>query len=235
MRKIEIALPKGSRLLKESYQIFKKIGLASQSLENEMERGDRKQLEFDTDDGKYQFLLIKNSEIPQYVDRNWADLGVSQFDNFREYELSNITARGTMRGDNFCTTVLPDFKLCPQARFCVAGKKEQKDFYEKCKTDAQKVLAVATSYPNIAAHYFLSKQMLVDIVTVQGSVELMPKHADVDVIFDIVESGRALKENGLVVFEEAMQVQTKVLVSKAALKYDPNIQELINKLKGAIK
>ena len=63
----------------------------------------------------------------------------------------------------------------------------------------------------------------------------MPKHADVDVIFDIVETGQALVENGLVIFEEAMTIKTKLLVSRAALKYDPQIATVIEELKNAIK
>jgi ATP phosphoribosyltransferase len=63
----------------------------------------------------------------------------------------------------------------------------------------------------------------------------MPKYSEVDVIFDLVETGKALEKNGLVIFEEAMPIQTKVLVSKAALKYDPNIAKIMEVLTHAIK
>jgi ATP phosphoribosyltransferase len=77
--------------------------------------------------------------------------------------------------------------------------------------------------------------MIVDIITITGSSEKMPKYGEVDAIFDIVESGRALEENGLIIFEEAMLIKTKILVSKAALKYDENISKMIGSLENVIK
>ena len=227
MRKIEIALPKGNRLLPQAYEIFKKAGYASVALEKELENKEWKQLEFESDSGSVRFLIVRAVDIPQYIDKNWADIGVAGFDDYREYEL------GSLRGDGFISDLLPDLRLCSKSRFCVAGLADKKGFYEKCKASDEKILEVATQYPNIAAKYFAARGIVADIITVAGSTELMPKHSGVDVIFDIVETGSALKENELVIFEEAMSIQTKILVSKAALKYDPNIQEFIQQLRGA--
>ncbi|MCL2572448.1 MAG: ATP phosphoribosyltransferase [Defluviitaleaceae bacterium] len=232
MRKIIIALPKGHRLCSLSYEVFKKAGYASAALE---QAKDQKQLEYNTDCGRAAFLLVRNMDIPQYVDRNWAELGLTAFDCYREYELSSLMGGQAMRGDNFITDLLPDLALCGKSRFCVAGKPENKDFYEKCKESDEKILTVATQHPNIAAKYFASHRILADIVTISGSSEIMPAHGVVDAIFDIVETGRALVENGLIIYEEAMPIQTKILVSKAALKYDPNIARVIEVLKDAIK
>jgi len=236
MRKIVVALPKGKRLIAEAYDVFKKAGYFSAELEREIEGNGRKQLEFPSEDGTAVFLLARVADIPQYVDKNWADMGISAFDCYREYELSSVSANATsaMRGDNFISDILPNLNLCGKARFCVAGSPEKRAFYEKCKTSDQKVLEVATQHPNIAAKYFANKRMIADIISVSGSTELMPKHAGVDVIFDIVESGNALKENGLIIFEEAMPIQTKILVSKAALKYDENVAKVVEVLKNAI-
>ena len=235
MRKIVIALPKGKRLLKRAYQVFKDAGYASLDLENELKTMEHKRLEFESDNGMAVFLLVSVADIPQYVDKNWADLGISAFDCYREYELAHASARHSLRGDNFTSDILPDLKLCENSRFCVAGRPEKQAFYEKCKTSSEKIPEVATQYPNIAQQYFSGRGIVADIVSISGSTELMPKHGDIDVIFDIVETGRALVENGLIIFEEAMPIATKVLVSKAALKYDENISKIIGELKNAIK
>ena len=235
MRKIIIALPKTNRLLPVSYAVFAKAGYKSAALEAAIGKKSQKQLEYDSDCGQVGYLLVRNMDIPQYVDRNWAELGLTAFDCYREYELSSVAGSGAMRGDNFITTLLPDLNLCPQARFCVAGKPEDKHIYDKCTQSHEKILTVATQYPGIARNYFASKGILADIVTISGSAELMPAHADVDVIFDIVESGSALRENALIIYEEAMPIQTKILVSKAAHKYDINISKIIGVLKNAIE
>jgi len=227
MRKIIIALPKGHRLLALSYEVFKKAGYSSALLEYALTSGEQKQLEYDTDCSQAAFLLVRNADIPQYVDRNWAELGLTAFDCYREYELSSVMDGRAMRGDNFITDLLPDLSLCGKSRFCVAGKPDARSFYEKCRKSDEKILTVATQHPNIAAKYFASQRILADIVTIAGSSELMPAHGGVDAIFDIVETGSALDENGLVIYDEAMPIQTKILVSKAALKYDPNVGAMI--------
>ena len=235
MRKIIIALPKGARLLPQAYQIFKTAGFSSAQLENELKNKAGKQLEFESQCGRAVFLLVKPADIPQYVDRNWADMGVSGFDCYREYELSNATTQNSLRGDNFSTDIFPDLKLCGNSRFCVAGKPETLNFYGKCKQSSEKILTAATQHPKIASSFFADKGIPADIVTVSGSTELMPKHGGVDVIFDIVETGRALEENGLIIFEQAMPIQTKLLVSKAALKYDENISQIISEIKASVE
>jgi ATP phosphoribosyltransferase len=141
-----------------------------------------------------------------------------------------------MRGDNFISDIMPDLGLCPGARFCVAGRPQNRDFYLQSPDSGRgtgKIITAATQHPNIAASYFAAKGMVADIVTISGSSEIMPKHGEVDVIFDIVETGRALAENGLVIFEEAMPIETRVLVSKAALKYDANMQTVVEALRDA--
>jgi ATP phosphoribosyltransferase len=235
LRKIVVALPKGSRLFNQSYEIFKKAGHASRELDKEAINAEGKHLEFVSDDGLVVFLLVRIADIPQYVDKNWADVGISAFDCYREYELSNATLRHSLRGDNFISDILPDLRLCGNSRFCVAGRPEGREFYERCKKSDEKILEAATRYPNIAARFLLSKNIVSDIITISGSSELMPKHSGVNVIFDIVETGRALTENGLIIYEEAMPIQTRVLVSKAALKYDPCMPRMIGRLDDAIK
>ena len=235
MRKIIVALPKGRRLLASAYEVFRAAGYASLELEREIEQKERKQLEYNSDDGAVTFLLVRIADIPQYVDKNWADVGISAFDCYREYELSHATLQHSLRGDNFVSNLLPDLKLCEKSRFCVAGRPENKAFYEKCKHSDEKILEVATQHPNIASRFFQGKGITSDIITVSGSSEIMPHYCEVDVIFDIVETGRALEENGLIIYDEAMPILTKLLVSKAALKYDENVSSMIEKLKFAIK
>ena len=233
MRKMVIALPKGHRLLSRAYDVFEAAGFASSRLKKALEDKSLKQLEFDSDCFRVAFLLVRNADIPQYVDRNWAELGLTAFDCYREYELAS--SGFAMRGDNFISNLLPNLNLCGGSRFCVAGHPDKQHLYEKCKTSDEMVLTVATQYPYIAANYFSGRGMLTDIITVSGSSELMPAHGGVDAIFDIVETGSALRENGLIIFEEAMTIQTKILVSKAALKYDENVAKIIEVLKNAIQ
>jgi len=235
MRKIIIALPKGHRLLAHSYEVFKRAGYISDTLENAITSKDQKQLQHNSNCGRAAFLLVRNADIPQYVDRNWAELGLTAFDCYREYELSSVMSGLAMRGDNFITDLFPDLALCNQSRFCVAGTRPGRDFYEKCKKSDEKILTVATQHPNIAAKYFASQRILADVVTISGSSELMPAHGSVDAIFDIVETGSALVENGLIIYDEAMPIQTKILVSKAALKYDENVVLMVEVLQNAIK
>ncbi len=235
MKTITIALPKGKRLLGSAYAKFQNAGITSSTLEAEMKDAKGKVLEFKSDCGDYNFILVKVADIPQYIDRNWAELGVAAFDNYREYELENATLKNSLRGDNFVTDLLPNLELCPLSRFCVAGLPETLEFYESCKNSEEKILTVATSNPAIANHYFMSKGIIADIITIGGSSEVMPKFSNVDCIFDIVESGRALKENGLIIFEEAMQIKTKVLFSKAALKYSEKTQKVLEVMTNALQ
>ena len=234
MRKIYIALPKTFRILPRAYEIFKKAGLVSATLEKSIAEKNQKQLEYESDCGQVAYLLVNNMDIPQYVDRNWAELGFTAFDCYREYELYSTKGGHAMRGDNFITDLLPDYGLFGLSRFCVAGLPENKDVFEKCKNSDDRVLTVGTFYPAITENYFKRLGILADIIKISGSSELLPAHCDVDVIFDIVETGSALKENGLIIYEEAMPIVTKILVSKAALKYDENIEKMIMRLKNAI-
>ncbi|MCL1842657.1 MAG: ATP phosphoribosyltransferase [Defluviitaleaceae bacterium] len=233
MRKIFIALPKTLRILPRAYEIFQKAGYVCSMLEKSIAEKTHKQLEYESDCGQAAFLLVNNMDIPQYVDRNWAEIGFTAFDCYREYELSSTKGGHSMRGDNFITDLLPDYGLFEKSRFCVAGLPENLKMYEKCKVDHEKVLSVATFYPAITESFFSRKGILVDIIKIMGSSELMPAHSGVDCILDIVESGSALKENGLIIYEEAMPIKTKILVSKAALKYDENINTMIARLRNA--
>ena len=235
MRKTYIALPKTLRLLPRFYDVFKKAGYVSAALEKSIAEKNQKQLEYESDCGQVAYLLVNNMDIPQYVDRNWAELGLTAFDCYREYELYSTKGGHAMRGDNFITSLLPDYGLCPKARFCVAGLPQNKEIFEKCKNCDDKVLTVGTFYPAITENYFKRLGILADIIKIAGSSELLPAHCDVDVIFDIVETGSALIENGLIIYEEAMPIKTKILVSKAALKYDENIAKVIEVLKNAPK
>ncbi|MCL1845652.1 MAG: ATP phosphoribosyltransferase [Defluviitaleaceae bacterium] len=233
MRKIFIALPKTFRILPNAYEIFKKAGYVSSQLEKSIEERSQKLLEYETDCGGASFLLVNNMDIPQYVDRNWAELGFTAFDCYREYELSSTMGGHAMRGDNFITNLLPDYGLFKTSRFCVAGLPENRAVYEQSKNSDERVLTVGTFYPAITEKYFRKQGILADIIKIMGSSELMPAHCGVDVIFDIVETGSALKQNGLIIYEEAMKIKTKILVSKAALKYDEKIEAMIARLRNA--
>jgi hypothetical protein len=85
-------------------------------------------LEFECENGKGAFLLIWIADVPDCIDKNWADIGISAFDCYYEDELRNMTLRYSMRGDHFITNRLYSLKLCKQSRFCVAGERKKLNF-----------------------------------------------------------------------------------------------------------
>jgi ATP phosphoribosyltransferase len=170
---LRIALPKG-RLFEETLEFFKGKGI----LEETFEEGRRLQVRV----GDYEFLLVKPFDVPVYVENGVADLGVVGYDVLLErepevYELYDL-------GIGFC-------------RLVIAGKEERLGQYKKAS-----FLRVATKYPKITREFFLEKGIKTKVIYLNGSVELAPLLNLSDVIMDLVQTGRTLKENNLVVFEE---------------------------------
>lgn len=229
MEKTIIALPKGPRLLSKAYKTFKKIGYTSTLLESKILNSVKNQLEFECDNGKAIFLLIRVEDVPKYIDNNWANIGVSAFDCYSEYELTKTLTSPV----NFETDILPDLNFFENSKFCIAGTADKLIFYKQCVSNGG-LLRIATRYPNICTKYFLDKGIKVNIVTVNGSLEVMPKFAKVDAILDIVESGKTLEKNNLFIYEEAMPIKTNILVNKTSQKEHKNTQELLRLLKNSI-
>lgn len=189
---LTIALPKG-RL---GSQTLKLLNKAVDGLE-ELDLSSRK-LVFNFSKKSLRFIIVKPSDVPTYVEYGAADIGIAGKDSLLEaqskvYEMLDL-------GIGKCKMV-------------VAGFPDKKDSWI---TKAHR--RVSTKYPNIAKNYFTSIGENVEIIRLNGSVELGPIVGLSDVIVDIVESGKTLKENGLVVLEEICDISARLVVNRVSLK-----------------
>ncbi|MDE6659176.1 MAG: ATP phosphoribosyltransferase regulatory subunit [Eubacterium sp.] len=188
-RPIRIALTKG-RLEKSSVNLFQKMGLDTAELEN---KGRRLILPVD----KYEAVLSKAPDVITYVEHGVCDIGVVGKDTIVEH------------GSSFYEVMDLNLGKC---RFALACPKDT-DFFSGYKRKT-----VASKYPKVARDFFKSKGMDVDIIKIEGSVELAPLLGLADGIVDIVETGSTLKENGLEVVEEIFPISARVIVNMASMK-----------------
>lgn len=188
-RPIRIALTKG-RLEKSSVKLFQKMGLNTGELEN---KGRRLILPVD----KYEAVLSKAPDVITYVEHGVCDIGVVGKDTIVEH------------GSSFYEVMDLNLGKC---RFALACP-ENTDFFKGYKRKT-----VASKYPKVAREFFKSKGMDVDIIKIEGSVELAPLLGLADGIVDIVETGSTLKENGLEVVEEIFPISARVIVNMASMK-----------------
>jgi ATP phosphoribosyltransferase len=205
MNQITFALAKG-RLAKQAMGLLKDIGIVCTEMESESRK-----LLFTSDDGNYRFFLSKASDVPTYVDYGVADIGIVGKDTILEenrdvYEVLDL-----------------GFGACKMA---VAGEPGKKELLE-----GGGLLRIATKYPYIAKKYFEKTNRPVEIIKLNGSVELGPIVGLSDVIVDIVESGKTLEENGLVVLEEIAPLSARCIVNTASLKVKHDeIRKLLNQI-----
>ncbi len=202
---ITIALAKG-RLADEALAILSKCGIDTAPLFEPT----RKLVLFDGSK-QYRFIFVKPSDVPTYVCRGVADIGVAGKDTLLEadadvYEMVDL-----------------GFGKC---RLCIAGYESKKDYVTRPS------LRVATKYTNIAQKYYNSIGVRVDIIKLNGSVELAPIIDLSDVILDIVESGKTLEANGLIVLQELFDISARLIVNKVSLKTKAEtVIPLIDKIK----
>ena len=205
MNQITFALAKG-RLAKQAMGLLKDIGIVCTEMESESRK-----LLFTSDDGNYRFFLSKASDVPTYVDYGVADIGIVGKDTILEenrdvYEVLDL-----------------GFGACKMA---VAGEPGKKELLE-----GGGLLRIATKYPYIAKKYFEKTNRPVEIIKLNGSVELGPIVGLSDVIVDIVESGKTLEENGLVVLEDIAPLSARCIVNTASLKVKHDeIRKLLNQI-----
>lgn len=189
---VTIALAKG-RLAENAIEILKQIGIDC----GDPKEHSRKLILY-SKDNNIRFIMVKPSDVPTYVEHGVADIGIAGKDTLLEegkplYEMLDLK-----------------FGKC---RMVVAGFPEKKDILI---TNAY--TRVATKYTNIAKTYFAKRGETIEIIKLNGSVELGPLIDLSDVIVDIVESGRTLKENGLVVLEEICDISARLVVNRVSLK-----------------
>ena len=188
---LNIALPKG-RLGEKVYAMLKGSGYSSKSLEE----GGRR-LIFESDDGSVRYSWVKPSDVSIYVERGAADIGIAGKDILLEYAPDVYE--------------LLDLNI-GKCRMAVAAKKGFRD-------DSSKTLKVATKFVNIAGKYYASLSRDIDVIKLNGSIEIAPILGLSDVIVDIVETGTTLKENDLEVISTIVPISARLISNKAAFKF----------------
>lgn len=211
MRYITFALAKG-RLAQKTLGILEKIGITCE----EMKDPDTRKLIFVNEELKLKFFLAKTSDVPTYVEYGAADFGVVGKDTILE------------EGRKLYEVIDLGLAKC---RMCVAGPVEAKKLL-----NSGEVIRVATKYPNIAKDYFYHKKhQTVEIVKLNGSIELAPIVGLSEVIVDIVETGSTLRENGLEVLEEICPLSARMVVNEVSMKMEQErITKIINDLKAEL-
>ena len=208
MRYLTFALGKG-RLANQTLETFEKIGITCEEMKDKKTR----KLIFVNEELKLRFFLAKGPDVPTYVEYGAADIGVVGSDtimeeNRRVYEVLDL-----------------GFGKC---RMCVCGPAQARELLKHHER-----IRVASKYPNIAKDYFFNKKhQTVDIIKLNGSVELGPIVGLSDVIVDIVETGSTLRENGLEVLEEICPLSARMIVNQVSMQMETErIRSLIQKLK----
>ncbi len=209
MRYLTFALAKG-RLAKKTLEYLEQVGITCE----EMKDPDTRKLIFVNEELKLRFFLAKAGDVPTYVEYGAADIGVVGKDTILE--------EGR---DNIYEVLDLGFGKC---RMCVCGPASAKEVLQK-----NEIIRVASKYPSIAKDYFNTKKnQTIEVIKLNGSVELAPIVDLSDVIVDIVETGTTLKENGLEVLEEICPLSCRMVVNKVSLKME---QERIMKIVRDLK
>ena len=211
MRYLTFALGKG-RLAKKTLELFEKIGITCE----EMKDKDSRKLIFVNEELKLRFFLAKGPDVPTYVEYGAADIGVVGSDtimeeNRRVYEVLDL-----------------GFGKC---RMCVCGPAQARELLKHHER-----IRVASKYPNIAKDYFFNrKHQTVDLIKLNGSIELAPIVGLSEVIVYIVETGSTLRENGLEVLEEVCPLSARMIVNPVSMRMESErIKNLLMKLRTQI-
>ena len=212
MRYLTFALAKG-RLAKKTLALLEQIGITCE----EMKDPDTRKLIFVNEELKMKFFLSKATDVPTYVEYGAADIGVVGKDTILE------------EGRNLYEGMDLGFGKC---RMCVCGPASARELLKK-----NEIIRVASKYPVIAKDYFNNrKHQTVEIIKLNGSVELAPIVGLSEVIVDIVETGSTLRENGLEVLEEVCPLSARMVVNQVSLKMDnERIHKLLEDLNRLIK
>lgn len=188
---VNIALPKG-RLGEKAYAVFESAGYACPQIHEQNRR-----LIFQSEKNRVRYFWVKPSDVAIYVEKGAADIGVAGKDILLEY-----------RPDVY---ELLDLHM-GTCRMAVAAKRDFRDNHDMA-------LRVATKFPNIAKSYYADKSREIEIIKLNGSIELAPLLGLSDVIVDIVETGKTLLENGLVPYETLAPISARLVSNKVSYKF----------------
>lgn len=212
MRYLTIALAKG-RLANKAMEMFEAIGISCDEMKDKASR----KLIFVNEDLGVRFFLAKANDVPTYVEYGAADIGIVGRDTILEegrklYEVMDL-------GVGKC-------------RMCVCGPESARE-----RLEHHELIRVATKYPNIAKDYFYNqKYQTVEIIKLNGSIELAPIVGLSEVIVDIVETGSTLRENGLMVLEEVCSLSARMVVNQVSMKTEnERITSIIKKFQAYLK
>ena len=199
---INIALPKG-RLGKEVYRLFEQAGCGCEDI------FEGRKLVFENKDAGVRYFWVKPSDVPIYVERGAADIGACGKDILLEYEPNVYELKDLGLG---------------KCRMVVAAPEGFTD-------DSEYPLRVATKFTGIARDYYSSIGRDIDIIKLNGSIEIAPILGLSDVIVDLVETGRTLRENNLRVYENIMDISTRLIVNKSGYNFkSAAINDLLGRL-----
>ncbi len=205
---LNIALPKG-RLGEKVYDMFEKAGFECPSIKE-----NNRKLIFENEEKGVRYFWVKPSDVSIYVERGAADIGVAGKDILLEYEPDVYELLDLNVG---------------KCRMAVAGPK---DFYD----DGSSTLKVATKFVKIAADYYARSGRDIDIIKLNGSIEIAPILGLSDVIVDIVETGTTLKENNLEVKTEILPISARLIANKSAFKFKTEqIEEVMEKMRKQVE
>ena len=205
---LSIALPKG-RLGEKAYRMFERSGLGCPGVMD-----NSRKLIFENEENKVRYFWAKPSDVAIYVEHGAADIGIVGKDILTEYEPSIYE--------------MMDLKM-GKCRMCVAAREDFRD-------DPEQTLVVATKFGNVARRYYASIGREIDIIHLNGSIELAPILEMSDVIVDIVETGSTLKENHLAVVNEIFPISARLVANKAAFAFKhAQIEEVIRSLTAILE
>ncbi len=194
MREITVALAKG-RLANKAMELFEQMGISCEEMKDKSSR----KLIFVNEELGIRFFLAKANDVPTYVEYGAADIG--------------IVGKDTILEEGRKLYEVLDLKM-GKCRMCVCGPREAKE-----RLQHHELIRVATKYPRIAKDYFYNrKYQTVEIIKLNGSIELAPIVGLADVIVDIVETGSTLRENGLEVLEEVCGLSARMVVNQVSMK-----------------
>ena len=202
---LNIALPKG-RLGEKVYAMFEKAGFECPSIKE-----NNRKLIFENPEKQVRYFWVKPSDVAIYVERGAADIGVAGKDILLEYE------------PDIYELLDLDIGKC---RMAVAAKSDFRD-------DTEKTLRVATKFSNITKNFYATKGRDIDIIHLNGSIEIAPILGLSDVIVDIVETGTTLKENNLEVIETIVPISARLIANKSGFKFKgTQIEQIVKSLKS---
>ena len=211
-RYLTFALTKG-RLADKTLSLLEQVGITCEEMKDKNSR----KLVFVNEELKLKFFLAKGPDVPTYVEYGAADIGIVGKDTILEegrklYEVMDL-----------------GFGKC---KMCVCGPESAREVLEN-----NQLIRVATKYPNIAKDYFFNrKHQTVDLIKLNGSIELAPIVGLSEVIVDIVETGSTLKENGLKVLEEVCPLSARMVVNQVSMKMEnERIRKLIEDLRRVLQ